>query len=97
MARTEWNFMREVKPPAQVRCRIEVVRVGRASLVHAVRIFDLSQPDDAPRKGLAGTGQVTHVYVERATKSSLAWPPELLAAIWSGAPLPGAPVEAPSP
>jgi acyl-CoA thioesterase FadM len=97
MARTEWNFLREVKPPAQVRCRIEVIRVGRASLSHAVRIFDLSQPADAPRQGLAGTGQVTHVYVERATKSSSAWPTALLSTIWSGAPLPGAPIEAATP
>lgn len=96
MARTEWNFLREVKPPAQVRCRIEVVRVGRASLSHAVRIQDLSQPPDTPRQGLAGTGQVTHVYVERATKSSAAWPTELLSTIWSGSPLPGAPIEAPT-
>lgn len=83
MARSEWNFLREVKPPAQVLCRIEVIKVGRASLVHAVRIFDGAQ--------LAGRGQVTHVYVERATKTSSPWPEPLLHRIWSGAALPGAP------
>jgi acyl-CoA thioesterase FadM len=98
MARTEWNFLREVKPPAQVRCRIEVIRVGRASLVHAVRLFDLSQPaDESGAYRLAGAGRVTHVYVERATKTASAWPTALLAMIWRGEPLPGAPAEPASP
>ena len=101
MARSEWNFLREVKPPAQVLCRIEVIKVGRASLVHAVRIFDLGEGKPAPSDGpsspgqgsaaadrpLAGEGQVTHVYVERAIKASRPWPQALLSRIWSGAPL----------
>jgi len=105
MARSEWNFLREVKPPAQVLCRIEVIKVGRASLVHAVRIVDRGPQGGSSASGpaanppetiegdarLAGRGQVTHVYVERATKTSLPWPEPLLRQIWSGAALPGAP------
>jgi acyl-CoA thioesterase FadM len=96
MARTEWNFLREVKPPAQVLCRIEVIRVGRASLTHAVRIFDLSRPIPEGGHGLAGEGRVTHVHVERSTKTSSAWPAPLLSSIWSGSPLAGAPIDAPA-
>lgn len=103
MARSEWNFRKEVKPPARVLCRIEVVKVGRASLVHSVRIVDLGSGPAAATEAtpiaelpLAGEGQVTHVYVERASKSSYPWPAPLLARIWSGEPLSAQPASTPS-
>ena len=69
--------------------------------MHAERIFDLAEGKPAPIDGpsspgqgsaaadrpLAGRGQVTHVYVERAIKASRPWPQALLSRIWSGAPL----------
>ena len=48
MARVEYDFLREVKPPGVVECRIEVVRVGRTSLEHAVEIHDLGRDGDGP-------------------------------------------------
>ena len=78
MARIEWDFVHEVRPPAIVECRIEVERVGRTSLEHSVAIHDLGVDGDAEPR-LAGRGRVVHVGVDRATRRSSPWPAELLA------------------
>ncbi|MEI7444168.1 MAG: acyl-CoA thioesterase [Burkholderiales bacterium] len=78
MARVEYDFLREVKPPGEIECRIEVMRVGRTSLEHAVEIVDLGRDGrDAPR--LAGRGRVVHVFMDRTNGASLPWPAELIA------------------
>lgn len=79
MAHVSWDFVRQVFVPGAVRCRIEVVRVGRSSLEHRVEIFDLGH--EPPR--LAGRGRVVHVGIERGTGRSARWPGELLAKCWS--------------
>ena len=81
MARTEYDFLREVKPPSWVECRMNVVRVGRSSMDHVIEIYDLGlgvtgQPQ------LAGRGKVSHVWIDRKTRQSAPWPPELLALCW---------------
>lgn len=78
MARVEYDFLREVKPPGWIECRIETVRVGRTSLEHAVEIRDLGRDGTGPAR-LAGRGRVVHVWVDRASASALPWPPELIA------------------
>jgi acyl-CoA thioesterase FadM len=87
MARIEWDFVSEVKPPGIVRCRIEVTSVGRSSLEHAVRIDDLGR-DGRTEPRLAGRGRVVHVWIDRAARASRPWPAEVLARCWSP---PGAP------
>jgi acyl-CoA thioesterase FadM len=77
MARVEYDFLREVKPPGVVECRIEVVRVGRTSLEHAVEIHDLGRDGDGPPR-LAGRGRVVHVWVDRTNGTALPWPVELI-------------------
>ncbi len=77
MARIEYDFLREVKPPGVVECRIEVVRIGRTSLEHAVEIHDLGHDGEgSPR--LAGRGRVVHVWVDRRNGTALPWPTELI-------------------
>lgn len=78
MARVEYDFLREVKPPGEIECRIETVRVGRTSLEHAVEIRDLGR-DGGRAPVLAGRGRVIHVWVDRTTGGALPWPPALLA------------------
>ncbi len=77
MARLEWDFLREVKPPAVVECRIEVVRVGRTSLDHAIALHDLG-PGAAGAPVLAGRGRAVHVWIDRATRRAQPWPAQLL-------------------
>jgi acyl-CoA thioesterase FadM len=78
MAHLEYDFLREVKPPSVVEVRIEVVRVGRTSLDHAIEIHDLGR-DGAGPTVLAGRGRAVHVWVDRASGRSARWPPELIA------------------
>jgi len=81
MAHLEYDFLREVKPPGVIACRLEVVRSGRTSLEHAIEIHDLGRSGtDAPL--LAGRGRAVHVWTDRATGRSLPWPPEVLARCW---------------
>ena len=83
MARIEYDFLREVRPPGVIECRIEVVRVGRASMTHAVEILDLGR-DGSGEPVLAGRGRATHVWVDRSTRRAAPWPPALLAKCWDG-------------
>jgi acyl-CoA thioester hydrolase len=77
MVHLEYDFLREVKPPGFVECRIEVVKAGRTSLTHAIEMHDLGfSGTDAPR--LAGRGRAVHVWVERATATAQPWPAALL-------------------
>ena len=81
MARTEYDFVRQVRPPSRIRVRIEVVRVGRTSIEHAVEIADLGV-DGRASAVVAGRGRVVHVWVERARARAEPWPPEVLAKCW---------------
>ena len=78
MAHLEYDFLREVKPPSVVAVRIEVIRVGRTSLDHAIEIDDLGR-DGAGPVVLAGRGRAVHVWVDRANGRSAPWPPHILA------------------
>ena len=78
MAHLEYDFLREVKPPGVLECRIETVRAGRTSLHHAIEMHDLGADGSGPSR-LAGRGRAVHVWIDRATGQSLPWPAELLA------------------
>ena len=91
MARLEYDFLREVKPPSVVECRIAVTRAGRSSLEHAIELYDLG-PGGHGEPLLAGRGRAIHVWTDRVTRRSIPWPPEVLARCWDG----GVP-EAPAP
>lgn len=81
MAHLEYDFLREVKPPGVIECRIEVVRVGRTSMEHTIEIYDLGHHEaDGPR--LAGRGRAVHVWVERASGQARQWPRQVLARCW---------------
>ncbi len=84
MARIEWDFLGEVKPPAVVELRLEVARVGRSSLEHDVSIWDLGIDAAAPEPRQAGRGRVRHVWIDREAKRSEPWPAEVLARCWDG-------------
>jgi acyl-CoA thioester hydrolase len=78
MAHLEYDFLREVKPPAIVEVRIEVARSGRTSLEHAIEIHDLGpQGTDTPL--LAGRGRAVHVWIDRETRRAMPWPAQVLA------------------
>lgn len=85
MAHLEYDFLGEVKPPGVVECRIEVAKLGRTSMTHAIEIHDLGRapggPGELPR--LVGRGRAVHVWVERASGQALPWPAQVLAACWS--------------
>jgi acyl-CoA thioester hydrolase len=81
MAHLEYDFLREVKPPAIVEVRIEVARSGRTSLEHAIEIHDLG-PQGTGAPLLAGRGRAVHVWLDRETKRSLPWPEQVLARCW---------------
>jgi acyl-CoA thioesterase FadM len=83
MAHLELDFLREVRPPAVVEVRLEVARVGRTSLDHAIELRDLGV-DAAGEPVLAARGRATHVWTERASGRSMPWPPEVLARCWAG-------------
>lgn len=78
MAHLELDFLREVKPPAVVECRVEVARVGRTSLDHAIVLHDLGPGGDAAPTP-AARGRAVHVWVERESKRALPWPEDVLA------------------
>ena len=80
MAHTSYDFLGQVFYPGAALCRIEVVKVGRTSMEHAVEMWNVTE---TPR--LAGRGRVVHVWVERAVAKSLPWPAELLEKCWDGA------------
>jgi acyl-CoA thioesterase FadM len=84
MAHVDWDFLREVKPPATVEVRLEVVKVGRTSMEHAVEIIDLGVGAAATEHHLAGRGRVRHVWFDRDGKRPLPWPDEVLARCWDG-------------
>lgn len=81
MVHTAYDYLRQVFHPGEVSCRIEVARVGRTSMEHAVEIRDVTG-----EPVLAGRGKVIHVWVERATAKPHPWPAELLARCWDGVP-----------
>jgi acyl-CoA thioester hydrolase len=85
MARVEYDFRSEVRPPSWIECRIEVKRVGRSSLEHAIEIFDLGLNADTAGL-LAGRGRAVHVWVDRKSRKSEPWPADLLARCFAAAP-----------
>jgi len=81
MVRSEYDFLAEVKPPGEVMCRITVVRVGRASMEHAVEMWDM-QPRGQDAPVLVGRGKVIHACIDRATRRSMPWPQDIVAHCW---------------
>jgi len=82
MAHLEYDFRSEVKPPEVVECRIEVVRVGRSSLEHAITIHNLGLDAASPPR-LAGEGRAVHVWIESRTRKSLPWPADVMSRCFS--------------
>ena len=87
MAHIEYDFLREVKPPGVVECRLEVLQVGRTSLVHGIEMADLG-PDGSGPGQLAGRGRARQVWFDRRDGRPAPWPAELLARCWDGGPVP---------
>jgi len=77
MVRLEYDFLRQIRPPGVLECRVEVVRIGRSSMDHAIAIHDLG-PDGQGTPVLAGRGRAVHVWVERASGAAVPWPPDVL-------------------
>ena len=82
MVRSEYDFLREVHPPSWIECEIEVVRLGRSSLEHAVRMFDLGPEAEGPAAQV-GRGKVIHACFDRQSRQTTAWPAELAALCWA--------------
>lgn len=78
MVHLEYDFLKQVRPPGVVECRIEVTRIGRSSMEHAIAIHDLG-PDGQGTPVLAGRGRAVHVWVERSSGATVPWPPDVLA------------------
>jgi len=81
MVRSEYDFLAEVKPPGGVMCRITVVRVGRASMEHAVEMWDM-QPRGQDAPALVGRGKIIHACIDRATRRAMPWPQDIVARCW---------------
>jgi acyl-CoA thioester hydrolase len=81
MVRSEYDFLAEVKPPGEVMCRITVVRVGRASMEHAVEMWDM-QPRGQDAPALVGRGKIIHACIDRATRRAMPWPQEIRDRCW---------------
>ena len=81
MVRSEYDFLAEVKPPGEVVCRITVVRVGRASMEHAVEMWDM-QPRGQDAPVLVGRGKVIHACIDRATRRAVPWLQEIRDRCW---------------
>ena len=81
MVRSEYDFLAEVKPPGEVMCRITVVRVGRASMEHAVEMWDM-QPHGRDAPVLVGRGKVIHACIDRAARRAMPWPQEIRDRCW---------------
>ena len=81
MVRSEYDFLAEVKPPGEVMCRITVVRVGRASMEHAVEMWNMPpRGQDAPV--LVGRGKIIHACIDRATRRAMPWPQDIRDRCW---------------
>lgn len=78
MAHCELDFLREVKVPGAVTCRIAATTRGRTRLEHTVEIWDHAV--EPPR--LAARGRVVHVGVDRRTRQPHPWPEDVLARCW---------------
>jgi len=81
MVRSEYDFLHEVRPPSWIECEIEVVRLGRSSIEHSVRMFDLG-PDAALERRQVGRGRVIHACFDRIARQTIEWPAELAALCW---------------
>ncbi|MDE2362622.1 MAG: acyl-CoA thioesterase [Hyphomicrobiales bacterium] len=84
MAHVSYDFRGEIKPPAIVECRIDVVKVGNSSLEHTIEMYDLGLDGEQPAR-FVGRGRSIHVWVNTATRSKLTWPADVLAKCWSTA------------
>jgi acyl-CoA thioester hydrolase len=79
MAHVSYGFLRQVHVPGEVLCRVSVARVGNRSLEHMIEMWDVSH--GTPQ--LAGRGRAVHVWIDRASGSSVPWPREVLARCWT--------------
>lgn len=79
MAHVSYDFLRQVHVPGEVLCRVSVARVGNRSLEHTIEMWDVSH--GTPQ--LAGRGRAVHVWIDRASGSSVPWPREVLARCWT--------------
>lgn len=84
MVHIEYDFLREVKPPSVIECRIEVTRVGRTSMDHAISMIDHGSSGEGEPVQV-GRGRAVHAWVERARGQALPWPEDVLARCWAEA------------
>lgn len=83
MVRSEYDFLREVHPPSWIECEVEVVRLGRSSIEHAVRMLDLGLTGEAEPVQV-GRGRVIHACFDRESRRTIEWPPHLARLCWAG-------------
>lgn len=84
MVHVSYDFLRQVMVPGEVLCRVNTVRAGTKSLEHEIQIWDLHSSEPV----LAGRGKAVHVFIQRSTAKSLAWPAAVLDLCWNGEPHP---------
>ena len=70
MARIEINYLREIQWPGTVEIGTAVAEIGRSSYTFAHALFQNGQ--------CAGTGRVTMVLIDLATRRARPLPPELI-------------------
>lgn len=78
MAHLSLDYLREMTYPGQVLCRLEVVRVGKSSLEHAIELRNAAQPDE-----LFARGRGVNVWFDRARGGAAPWPADVLARCWT--------------
>lgn len=83
MVRSEYDFLREVHPPSWIECEIEVVRLGRSSIEHAVRMFDRGESGEVEPVQV-GRGRLIHACFDRQLRRTVEWPDELARLCWAG-------------
>jgi acyl-CoA thioester hydrolase len=62
-------FHSEVSFPGQVTVGLRVQRLGNSSVVYEIGLFDGDRPDET--LAAAATGRWVHVYIDRATRSTV--------------------------
>lgn len=75
VAESGCRFHSELSFPGHVTVGLRVQRLGNSSVVYEIGIFDGERPDQT--LVAAATGRWVHVYIDRATKSTVPIPAEL--------------------
>lgn len=68
VAESGCRFLREVEFPRPLDVGVRVERLGRSSITYALGLFDASTPE------IAALGHWAHVYIDRATRSTVPIP-----------------------